>query len=378
MKIRKVTAADLKLGMLIPWNVYGENGALLVRKGHMIASANQIDYLVERGSFEDHSGGQDAAREPDSALRKLNAASLALQTLLPSLAAHAAPPDLRRRLEEVALLVADAVAVNVDAATATLLHNQTATPYAVRHSIDTAVIAQVLAKAKQLSPEDTLSLTLAALTMNVAMLAQHQRLQDSRAEPNAADRAALLAHPEAGVLLLRQAGISDQAWLDCILYHHENEDGSGYPLHKSGAQIPPLARLLALADRYAARVAERVWRKTLAPHAALRDLLLESNVTIDGNLVTLLIRELGIYPIGTWVRLINGEIGVVSRRGLQSTTPHVTSVIGPRGAPLELFLQRDTRGELHAIREVLGTAQVAALQAPPLRMEQVWGRTAAV
>ena len=57
MKIRKVTAADLKLGMLIPWNVYSDTGALLVRKGHMIASANQIAYLIERGSFEDYSDG---------------------------------------------------------------------------------------------------------------------------------------------------------------------------------------------------------------------------------------------------------------------------------------------------------------------------------
>ncbi len=153
MKIRKVTAADLKLGMLIPWNVYGDNGALLVRKGHMIASANQIDYLVERGSFEDHSGQHEPSREPDSALRKLNAASLELQALLQAVALRAAPPDLRRRLDDVALLVADAVAVNADVAVATILHNQRAASYAARHCIDTAVVVQLLAKAKQLSPD---------------------------------------------------------------------------------------------------------------------------------------------------------------------------------------------------------------------------------
>ena len=54
----------------------------------------------------------------------------------------------------------------------------------------------------------------------------------------------------------------------------------------------------------------------------------------------------------------------------------VESVIGPRGAPLEVFLQRDTRHARHAIREVLTNAQVAALHAPPLRMAQVWGRAA--
>ncbi|MEO5934217.1 MAG: metal-dependent phosphohydrolase, partial [Duganella sp.] len=78
MKIRKVTAADLQLGMPIPWNVYGDSGALLVRKGHMIASANQIAYLIERGSFEDYSEPSSGSARPDSVPRMLDGACLAL------------------------------------------------------------------------------------------------------------------------------------------------------------------------------------------------------------------------------------------------------------------------------------------------------------
>jgi HD-GYP domain-containing protein (c-di-GMP phosphodiesterase class II) len=377
MKIRKVTAADLKLGMLIPWNVYGENGVLLVRKGHMISSANQIAYLIERGCFEDHDDRPESP-EPPSALRKLNAAYVELPLLLDAVARRAAPPDLRRKLEDIVTLVHDAVHLSADVATAAVLHNQRQARYAARHSVNTAVVAVILAKARQRSREDILTITLAALSMNVGMLAQHQRWHDSGAALDAADRASMLAHPELSVELLRAAGIQDEAWLSCVLHHHENEDGTGYPLGKVGAQIPLPSKLLALADRYCARVSDRAYRPTMTANAALRDILLETRTTLDSNLASLMIRELGIYPIGTYVRMINGEVGVVSRRGLQSTTPHVESVIGPRGAPLDVFLQRDTRNELHTIREVLTNAQVAALAAPPLRMEQVWGRAAAV
>ena len=376
MKIRKVTAADLKLGMLIPWNVYGENGVLLVRKGHMITSANQIAYLIERGSFEDHDGDQES-HQPPSALRKLNAAYVELPILLQAVARRAAP-GLRRKLEDIALLVHDAVGLSVDVATAAVMHNQHQAKYAARHSVNTAVVATIMAKARQRSRDEVMAITLAALTMNVGMQEHHQRWQDSDAALDATDRARMLAHPELGVELLRAAGIQDEAWLSCVLHHHENEDGTGYPLGKVGAQIPLPSKLLALADRYCARVSERAYRPTMTPNAALRDMLLETRATLDNNLASLMIRELGIYPIGTYVRMINGEVGVVSRRGLQSTTPHVESVIGPRGAPLEVFLQRDTRNPLHAIREVLSNAQLAALAAPPLRMEQVWGRAAAV
>jgi hypothetical protein len=65
-------------------------------------------------------------------------------------------------------------------------------------------------------------------------------------------------------------------------------------------------------------------------------------------------------------------VGVVSRKGLNSTTPYVQSFIGPRGAPLEVFLQRDTRADLSGIRDVLFADQVDA----EIRMDQVWGRSA--
>lgn len=373
LKIRKVTQADLKIGMLIPWDVYGENGGLLVRKGHMVASANQIDALVERGQFEDHSETPAAPREPDSVLRKLNAAHLELQQLLNGIASSVAPAGLQRKLEDVAQLIDDALELNVDVALASILHNQTDAPYAVRHSVDTAVVAQVVARALKKPAAELRTMTLAALTMNVGMLDQAERLENVRTALPAADTQYVRAHPQASVMLLRRAGISDPDWLACVLAHHENEDASGYPVGLASERIPAGAKLIALADRYCARVSQRAGRKSMLPNAALRDILLEAKNTLDGQLAGVLIRELGIYPIGTYVRLSNGEIGVVSRKGLSSTAPHVEVIVGPRGAPLEVFLQRST-GELHSIREVLAAAQVQA----PFRMEQIWGRVAAL
>jgi hypothetical protein len=89
-----------------------------------------------------------------------------------------------------------------------------------------------------------------------------------------------------------------------------------------------------------------------------------------------LIRELGIYPIGTCVRLANGEAGVVARKGLNATTPWVASLLGPTGAPLPQPVQRDTRSEFTAIREVLALDDLERVGWRFL-MEQVWGRAAA-
>lgn len=371
VEMRKICPADLRVGMSIPWDVYGDNGRLLARKGYLLSSETQIDALAERGFYEDDTVAPES-QEPPSVLRKLNAAHLELPLLLSAISDGTAARDTRCRLEAVAGLVREAVELDADVAIACILHNQTPA-YSVRHGIDTAVVTYLIGRTLQLPPAMLSSIVMAALTMNVGMYAQHERLHASRTPLSAEDAACIRQHPQAGVALLRQAGIDDEALLDCVLSHHENEDGSGYPEGRAGAAIPPGAKLVALADRYCARVSARVRRPPLLPNMALREILLQAGQTVDAQLSAGLIRELGIYPIGTCVQLSNGEIGIVARKGLSSTTPQVDSVVGPRGAPLDVYLHRKT-GTLHTIREVLAANPSPA----PLRMELIWGRAASL
>lgn len=380
MKIRKISPGELQVGQLLPWDVYGDGGGLMARKSDLVANRSQLDSLTERGVVEDWSAelprALQSAAIPRSALRLLNGAQLELQNVLQQIATGVPFGNAQRMLEDIAALVTSAVQLNADVAVAAILHSHSGVPYSVRHSVDTAVVAQLLAQALKKPDDDIQTITLAALTMNLGMLGAHDRLQASSTPLGEADHKLVQSHPQAGVVLLRQAGIEHAGWLACVLAHHENEDGSGYPGGRSGPYVPESAKLVALADRYCARLAPRRYRKGMTPNAALRDLLLDARNTLDSLLPALLIRELGIYPIGTCVRLLNGEAGVVSRKGLNATTPWVTSLLGPDGAPLPQPLQRDTRREPSSIREVLPVEELA-LAGLPLRMEQVWGQAAA-
>jgi hypothetical protein len=81
---------------------------------------------------------------------------------------------------------------------------------------------------------------------------------------------------------------------------------------------------------------------------ALREIFLKRGGKVDENLAKALIKELGLYPPGSFVRLHNGEIAIVFRRGKTATTPLVRSVIGPRGAMLGRPVRRDT-SETHYV-----------------------------
>ena len=97
--------------------------------------------------------------------------------------------------------------------------------------------------------------------------------------------------------------------------HHERFDGSGYPHRKAGAAISRYGQMAAIVDVYDAITSERVYHKALESHLALRKLLEWSTHHFDPALVQQFIRCVGIYPVGSLVRLHSGRLGIVMESG---------------------------------------------------------------
>ncbi|HYC41475.1 MAG TPA: HD domain-containing phosphohydrolase [Noviherbaspirillum sp.] len=379
---RRLSIADIVIGEPLAWDVYGTGNKLLLRRGQVVASTRQAEDLVERGLFIDagqadraaqakREAQQAATREIPSALRFINLANKRLERLLYNLGNE---PDAEAKILEVVKALEYAANINPDVALASIFLNQAAGKYAVRHCIDSALVASLIARAMKKSPEETQTVVAAALTMNVAMLRQQDVMLTKQDPLNERETELIRSHPAQGVELLKQVGVAHRDWLSYVLLHHENGDGSGYPLGKEVKDIPQNARILAYADRYSASVSIRKYRKSLLPSAALRDVLITGGKPADPLLAAYFIKELGQTPPGSFVRLQNGEIGVVTRRGANAATPVVHAFIGPRGAPLSFPIQRDTSKELYAIREALASDQAML----PFSMQQLWGEEAAL
>jgi HD-GYP domain-containing protein (c-di-GMP phosphodiesterase class II) len=379
---RRLSIADIVIGEPLPWDVYGAGNKLLLRRGHVIENTRQAEELVDRGLFIDagqaervaqarKEAQQAAKREIPSALRLINLANKRLERLLYNLSNEA---DAEAKILEVTKALSYATDINADIALASIFLNHAAGNYTVRHCIDTALIALMISRAMGKPTEEAQIIMAAALTMNIAMLRQQDQLMLKQEPLTERETELIRAHPAQGVELLKQSGITHQEWLSCVLMHHEKEDGSGYPLGKEVKEIPQNAKILAYSDRYCASVSVRKYRKTLLPSAALRDVLIAGGKPSDPMLAAYFIKELGASPPGSFVRLQNGEIGVVTRRGKSPSTPVVHAFIGPRGAPLSFPIQRDTTKELYAIRDTLSSDQ-AVLR---FSMQQLWGEEAAL
>lgn len=130
-------------------------------------------------------------------------------------------------------------------------------------------------------------------------------------------------HPRHGYELLQgMSGISPDA-LDIVLCHHERMDGSGYPHGLKGKEIGRLARMAAIADVYDAITSDRCYHTAMPPTAALKKMWEWSKYHFDPELMRAFMTAVGIYPVGTLVKLESGRIAVV-------VEPHESEVLKPK------------------------------------------------
>lgn len=118
-------------------------------------------------------------------------------------------------------------------------------------------------------------------------------------------------HPGEGhAMLLATAGIGPIP-LDVTRHHHERMDGSGYPDRLPPEQITHTARMAAIVDVYDAITSDRCYHQGMQPTEALRKMWEWSKFHFDQPLLQSFMRTIGIYPVGSLVKLESGRLGVV-------------------------------------------------------------------
>ncbi len=299
-----------------------------------------------------------------SVLHTLNDLNKRLEHTLIGLRNHAnADTELRTIAAELVAAVRRAPEV----ALGTVLLNQIAGPYGVRHCTESAVVVALLGAAMGKSDAELQLVAAAALTMNVGMVRQAEVFHGRDGALTSEERAMVRRHPHESVELLRWAGVNDEEWLNYVLLHHENSDGSGYPEGRMGDEIADNARLIALADRYCALVSARNYRRSLLPPEALERLARE----VDPELMQQFMQCIGAWPSGTLVRLQNGQTGVVVG-GVDAVK--VCLLRDEAGAMLAQPLHCLTSADGYGLAEALHEDQ-AHLR---FTMQQVWGELASL
>ena len=118
-------------------------------------------------------------------------------------------------------------------------------------------------------------------------------------------------HVEYSVEMLQNAGGLPAEAYDMSLHHHERLDGNGYPHGLKGDEISFGSQMAAICDVYDAITSDRCYKNGMESVIGLRKLYEWSDYHFNKDLTYKFIRCIGVYPIGTCVKLEGGLVGVV-------------------------------------------------------------------
>lgn len=133
------------------------------------------------------------------------------------------------------------------------------------------------------------------------------------------------AHPSSAVNMLKNL-VSDDI-LSGIESHHEKLDGTGYPYGKAKKNIPLYGRILAICDVYHALSSDRSYRKTCFPNEVMEYIMGCADTHFDYEILSVFLKNVVAFPIGTFVKLSNGKVGVVIKNHVENNMRPVVRII---------------------------------------------------
>ncbi|WP_298404464.1 HD-GYP domain-containing protein [Janthinobacterium sp.] len=362
--LKKITSSELMLGMYVErlgrsWleNPFWKRSFLLESPADMerirVARLNEVWIDTARGLAPPEPVAAPPVSVPAADAADTEAAvpavSVPVAHVAPALSREAEMAHARRLLERTrqavqtmfdearmgkALAVGQAYELVDDIASSVLRGGgvllglarlKTADNYTYMHSVAVCALMTALARELELAPEQVRSAGLAGLLHDIGKMAVPSAILNKPGSLSDAEFSSVRAHPAAGHRMLLEVDEIDPVALDVCLHHHEKLDGSGYPKGLCGEEISLYARMGAICDVYDAITSNRPYKQGWCPAESLRRMAAWRGGHLDATLFAAFVKCLGIYPLGTLVRLQSERLAVVvgQAAGKTLTSPKV-------------------------------------------------------
>lgn len=183
--------------------------------------------------------------------------------------------------------------------------------YTYYHSINVSMLVMLIGKWLRLRPEDNHLLVQAGLLHDIgksripaSIINKPDKLTDD-------EQVEMKKHSEYGYYLVQYMEGIDRKVQEAVLYHHEREDGSGYPMGLKGEQIPLFAKIMAVADTFDAMTAERAYKEKNTPFDVFQLMQNDCFGYLDTIVLNTFLSNISHYYIGNKVKLSDGRIAEV-------------------------------------------------------------------
>lgn len=185
--------------------------------------------------------------------------------------------------------------------------------YLVEHSLNVSVLMTIFCKHLKIEREIIEQLALGAFLHDIGKVLIPDHILNKPGKFTNEEYEIMKKHVLLGVKVLEETPNISDIVMSVVNEHHERIDGKGYPHQLSADKISQYGRMIAIVDSYDAMTAERVYKTGMHPIKAFKILINESPNSYNKELVEQFIQCLGLYPIGTLVKLNSGKIGLISK-----------------------------------------------------------------
>ncbi len=179
--------------------------------------------------------------------------------------------------------------------------------YLFNHSVNVAIIGNLIGKWLDLGKEDIKILTLGGLVHDIGKLKIDKKILDKPEKLTEEEFEEVKKHPSYSHKILTEMGYNEEKLLRAVTLHHEREDGTGYPLGIKSKNIPIHSKIIAIADIFDAMTSNRVYDKKMNIFKVMEKFQKETFGKLDYKMVTLFIKKFLEFYIGSEVTLNTGD-----------------------------------------------------------------------
>lgn len=319
--MKKVYLAQIENGSPIQMDLFNAHGAVLVPKGRVMTPKlrqqllrNSIEYfLVEVTGYERIEDYYEHFEE--SVIQQIEAVKKVYNDSFTTLSSEFEGFKRNRNLDKKVMReTAKELVASIEKYQHVYLGLEGIRRkdfYTYIHSVDVAIFMIVMGKSLKMERKTLEEAALAGLLHDIgkteiddAILLKPSKLTDTEMKT-------MKNHTIKGYEILKHQMHYPEDIARVAREHHERKDCQGYPENKDWTQVHLYSRMAAICDIYDAITGERVYKKAMLPHDAVEYLMTLVNGHLDKDLTTQFIRNIAVYPMGTKVKLNNGEIGIV-------------------------------------------------------------------
>lgn len=187
--------------------------------------------------------------------------------------------------------------------------------YLLEHSVNLAVLMGIFARSLDIDRETMHQAVLGAMLHDIGKVMIPDIVLQKPAKLTSNEFQVMRQHVVYSRELLKKTPGILPLTVTVAAQHHERVDGSGYPDGLHSCDICREGKMCGIADVYDALTSDRMYHKSIPPTHALKKLLEWSGTHLDQELVHRFIRTVGIYPVGSLVKLESGRLAVVMEAG---------------------------------------------------------------